>query len=251
MLHVGSLAARLEHRHHQAEATPATVTRAARVAVELGLAALTCRPEHLTVASAALKCARAGQGGSDDGSHPVELTTALEFHTKRAAFPPTDELLDEGRRLRQDGATDLAFLLDRERLCPQMRAADDMLAALCEDQAVRGGRIRVHLDTTGLANEQIAEVAARADRAGAWMVQTGTWQGERSGFQTTQIVRRALSDPVLVKWGYPLQTPATMLLSVAAGIDRFNAESPGHLLRTARTSSDNGWLTVPLEGLDF
>jgi deoxyribose-phosphate aldolase len=191
-----------------------------------------------------------GHGEGKAGS-PVELTTALAFEFDDDALPSVDALLEEARRLRGQGATDLAIIANRPRLSPDMVAFERTLTALCEEEALDGGRIRVHLDTTDLRTTQLAEAAARFERAGAWMIQVGTWQGEGPGFTQTQVVRRAVSTHVLVKWDYPIQTPATLLLSASEGIDRFNAVAPGALVRQAQRISDSGWLTVPAEGVDY
>jgi deoxyribose-phosphate aldolase len=249
-VHVTGLAARLEHRHHQVGATAHTTRAAARLAVELGLAGLTCRPEHLSVAAAEI--GETSRSATEAQKRLTDLTTAVEFYGKRAGLPHPDGIVLEARNLRKQGATDVALVADAERLAPTNSAAfARTLAMLVQDQATLEGRVRVHLDTTGLIHEEIASAAAMFEQAGAWMVQTGTWQGERASFTQAQVMRRAVSPGVLVKWTHPVKTPATMLLCMSAGIDRFNTDDPESLLREAQSCSDGGWLTAPLEGVDY
>lgn len=228
---------------HVENVDQAALVRGCKLALELGLAAVTCRPEHVTDAAARLS-------GSE-----VAVATGLGFHLPSTARLGAQDLLDEASLLVARGATELAVAVNAARLeSSDTGRQESFLSAvttLADHQHDRGFRFRVHLDPAGLQYEQLARVCAGLAEAGVWMVQAGSWQGPSASYRRLLAIRAALGDGPLLKWTTPVSSFHVMLLAMGSGVDRFHPESATQLLREAKRQAQLAPVAIPVPGLDF
>lgn len=208
-----------------------------RLALEQGLAAVTCRPEQLPHAARELAGSR------------VAIVTALQVRSRREAPVSVAGWRREARALSGRGASELAVIATPERL----RAGGgslffEALEELLSTQRTDGYRLRVHLDTGGLTDQEITAACRRFAAAGVGMVQAGAWHGDRTGFRQLVRMRTALGPGPLLKWTHPV-TFHVMLLAIAYGVDRFNADVL-KLLQEADSQDRCSPIAVPLAGID-
>ncbi|HEV7145882.1 MAG TPA: hypothetical protein VGN48_02670, partial [Pedococcus sp.] len=97
---------------------------------------------------------------------------------------------------------------------------------------------------------EITELAQGVGDAGAWMVQGGSLSGKRARFSELEVLRGALPSEVIVKWMQPVRSLDAMLLCIAEGVGRFNADVED-ILATAQLRAQSGPLMVPLPGWDY
>ncbi|WP_344257551.1 hypothetical protein [Terrabacter carboxydivorans] len=179
-LTVEQVAGLLDHRLYMPHVGPAELEAGCQLARDHQLAAVTCRPEQVAAAAEHLT-------GTD-----VAVVTAVGSQNRTCAASD-DVWIDDARVLTAQGASELAVAVARARLEPRewpgcLRTIE-VLAAL---QPVEGFRLRVHLETGELSDEQITTACEDLTRAGAWMVQGGLWEGERTGFRQVVLMREAL-----------------------------------------------------------
>ncbi|MGN6753392.1 MAG: hypothetical protein ACTHJJ_12675 [Intrasporangium sp.] len=143
------------------------------------------------------------------------------------------------------------MIANLERLGQDRRAsfvaAVQRLASLQEQG---GYRLRVHLDPTGLSDSAITDACELFGACGVWMVQGGTWLGERVGFRHVTLMRGALASGPLLKWTNPVPSLHVMLLALAEGVDRFKADV-ATILQDASWQERLAPLTVPLKDVDY
>jgi deoxyribose-phosphate aldolase len=82
------------------------------------------------------------------------------------------------------------------------------------------------------------------------MVQGGSLSGKRARFSELEVLRGALPPEVILKWMQPVRSLDAMLLCVAEGVGRFNADVE-HIMATAQLRAESGPLIVPLPGWDY
>lgn len=239
VLTVADIAGVLEHRLHLPSIDLHALRAGCQYAIENGLAAVSCRPEHVTEAAKIVRDANVG------------LIVGLDFPQRHTGAVDEQAWSEEARQLSGEGASELAIIANDERLSPVRQAsfieAVQRLASL-QDQC--GFRLRVHLDPTGLNDPAIGAACRLFTACGVRVVQGGTWLGQRAGFRHVTLMREALGPGPLLKWTNPVSSLHVLLLAIAEGVDRFNADVAGIL-------SDASWqerlapLTVPLEDLDY
>ncbi|WP_076262037.1 hypothetical protein [Intrasporangium flavum] len=282
---VPQLARLVDHRLHVESLDPDSLARSVRLAVEYGVGAVTCRPgdvatvatlvrEHAT--DVGLRWRRPGSPGQSApagtaGAAPpwrsplVGVATALEFERRATSV---EALLEETRDLTLSGASELALLVDEQRL-PVPPARDRVLAAAPAPTPDRGARrdwreavaalveaqpryrfrLRVHLDTSEMTDDVVRRACESLRAAGVWMVQAGTWRGPRTSFSQIRVMREALGGATRLKWTSPVSSLHGLLLAVAEGVDRCNAEDTFVLLGAAEQHARVGPIRVPRPGL--
>ncbi|GAB3888736.1 hypothetical protein GCM10028802_41490 [Terrabacter terrigena] len=238
LMTVAEFAQGLDLGMHFSHVDGADLDEGCRLALERGLAAVTCRPDQLPMAARQL----AGSA--------VSVVSGLSFHARREAPICGAGWRREARALSGQGATELAVIATPERLrdsggAPFYDALEELLSA----QRADGYRLRVHLDTGGLTDAEITAACQRLAAAGVWMVQGGSWKGERTAFRHLERMRTALGPGPLLKWTHPV-TFHVMLLAMAYGVDRFNADVV-QLLQEADRKGRYAPIAVPLAGIDF
>lgn len=244
-VNVAELAKRLDLRLHLPSIGDDALREGCNLAAYRGLAAVTCRPEHVSTAARDL-----------DGSN-VAVTTGLGFYESPASSVDGQQLAGEARTLAERGATELAVVANAERLhvhADSERSSDrffDAVARLSSLQGEAGFRLRVHLEPAGLTPGQAAAACAQFAQLGVWMVQAGTWAGSRASYRFLAPMRAALGARPLLKWTTPVTSHHVMLMAMGVGVDRFNTDDPTTLLRAAERQAQSAPLLVPLPGLDY
>ncbi|WP_330474602.1 hypothetical protein [Terrabacter sp. C0L_2] len=209
-----------------------------QLAVELGLAAVTCRPDHVDKAARYL-----------DGTG-LAVITALDFHRRRTGRPSEEGWAEEARRLAGRGASELAVIANAERLSEAGNGAFmRSIERLISQQDEHGYRLRVQLDAGGLTDQGVATACRAFAKRGVWMVQGGTELGARTAFRQIRLMREALGTEPLLKWTTRVSFHV-MLLALGEGVDRFNADVV-QLLEEARRQEGLAPLAIPLAGLDY
>src|SRR3954465_15056386 len=203
-LTLAQVAESLDHRLHLPEVDEDALKAGCRFAVKRGLAAVTCRPEHVPVAAEHL----AGSG--------VDVVTGLGWSDLCNAPVSERAWVEEASRLSAAGATELAVVGTGPRLAgrvdsPFVRSVE----RLADLQHSQGFRLRVHLDTGALTDEELAASCRWLEEVGVWMVQGGSWRGDRTRFSRLRLMREALGPEVLLKWTTPASSFYVMLLGVA------------------------------------
>jgi deoxyribose-phosphate aldolase len=233
-----TVAGALEHRLFGPEVDRVRVEQGCDYAADAGLAAVVCRPEHVSLA------ARRLLGSS------TATVTALAFHDNASLHSPAD-LAAEARELVAAGASDVALVvapgLDREGC---LHLVKEQVEAVVGALATTGGRVRVILNTTDTSKEQMTECTALVRGLGPALVQGGSFRGDRATFSQIESMRHCLPDRVLLKWTQPLRSVEMMLVSMALGVSRFNGDIPA-LLESAKRSTRIAPLRLPVHGVDF
>jgi deoxyribose-phosphate aldolase len=232
------LAAALEHRLHTPDIDHGALKRGCDYAAEVGIAAVLCRPEHITTAARLL---------TDTGTAAV---TALAFHDSTPQPHDPAELAAETLQLLSAGASEVALIIapGRESACLHM--IGDQLDAVVGTAGPQGGKVRVLIDTTDATKDQMTACTALVGTSGAALVQGGSFHGDRATFSQVETMRRTLPSPVLLKWTQPVRSVEMMLVCMALGVNRFNGDIPT-LLSDAKRSSQNAPLLLPIYGVDF
>jgi deoxyribose-phosphate aldolase len=242
-LTVAEFARHLEHPLHFEHISRDALVDGCRLARELGMAGVTCRPEHVETAAAELT-----------GSH-VAVVTGLGFYLPSAAIMSEEDLLEEAGRAVELGATEVGVIVNAARL--RQRDAYGQQPFVSAITALIGHghdhrfRVRVHLEADGLEDEEITALCRVLADAGVWMVQAGSWQGPRSSYRHLLPMRAALGGGPLLKWTTPVSSFHVVLLGLGDGVDRFNASPPSQLVGKAKQDSKLAPLAIPLAGLDY
>jgi deoxyribose-phosphate aldolase len=235
---VADVAAHLDHRLYRQPDVPGATGEGCADAALAGFAAVICRPE--SVASAA----RALSGTA------VAVATAVCWDSPDTEVLDTDTMISEALVLTDHGANEVALVATKQRMGIGGGEFERQTAALVASMEQRDVRVRVILDTEDLTSPDIATACRRATDAGVWMVQGGSWRGQRTGFTQVRTMRDALGADVLLKWTQPVRSLEILLLCLAEGVGRFNADI-GPLMVAARRSAVLGTLHVPLAGSDY
>ena len=232
-------AARLEHRLHWPEVDVERLVEGCDYAAEVGLAAVLCRPEHV------------GEAARRVAGTATAAVTALAFHDPTHRRHSPGDLAEEAEELVAAGASAVALVV-APRLddggC--LHLLKEQVCAVVEVVSRQGRNLRVLLNTTGITNPQVSESTAVAGAAGVSLVQGGSFHGDRATFTQIEAMRDALPPGVLLKWTQPVRSVEMMLVAMALGVDRFNGDIPD-LLSSAKRSSANGPLMLPIYGVDF
>ncbi|KRF22692.1 hypothetical protein ASG95_08940 [Phycicoccus sp. Soil803] len=233
-----TVAGALEHRLFGPEVDRGRFQRGCDYAADAGLAAVVCRPEHVSIAARRLL-----------GSSTATVTT-LGFHDTTRLQDPAD-LAAEALELVAAGASEVALVvapgLDRQGC---LHLVQEQVEAVVDAVAPAGGKVRVMLNTTDTSKEQMTECTALVGGLGPSLVQGGSFRGDRATFSQIEAMRHCLPDRVLLKWTQPLRSVEMMLVSMALGVDRFNGDIPA-LLESAKRSTRIAPLKLPVHGVDF
>jgi deoxyribose-phosphate aldolase len=236
---VAGVAAHLDHRLYRLPDVAGATGRGCLDAAQAGFAAVICRPENVGAAARALS------------GTAVAVATAVCWDTPPTELLDTDGLVGEALALADQGANEVALVATKVRMgIGGGGEFERQTTALVASMEQRNVRVRVILDTEDLTSPDIVRACRRATDAGVWMVQGGSWRGQRTGFTQVRTMRRALGPDVLLKWTQPVRSLETLLLCVAEGVARFNADV-GPLMVAARRSAVLGTLNVPLVGTDY
>ena len=233
-----SLAASLEHRLYGLEVDQGQLKRGCDYAGEVGLGAGLCRPEHVATAARRLT----GTG--------VAAVTALAFHDSTRQQDPAD-LAVEALELICAGASEVALIvapgLDGEGCLNLIR---EQVQAVVEAVGPQHRKVRVLLNTTDASKDQMRACTALVGAAGPTLVQGGSFHGDRATYSQIEAMRDALPTDVLLKWTQPVRSVEMLLVCMALGVNRFNADIPA-LLTAAKRSAQLGPLMLPINGVDF
>lgn len=217
--------------------------RGCNEAVELGLAAAVCRPEHVGAAAKQLQ-------GTE-----VATVTGLGFRRPSATPLTQQDLFDEASLLVEQGASELSVIANAQRLrkdpdgsAPAFVSA---LVALAARQHELQFRLRVHVEVRDLDEEQVRFLCVLLADAGVWMVQAGSWEEPRVSYRQLLPMREALGRKTLLKWTTPVRSVRVMLLAMSYGVNRFNAEHVAEFLDEAKRQAEVAPLAVPVPGLDY
>jgi deoxyribose-phosphate aldolase len=181
----------------------------------------------------------------------VGLIAGLDFDHRHSSPIDSGAWIEEARQLSGEGASELALIANAERLSPENRTR--FVAAVLRLVSLRdqcGFRLRVHLDPSGLSDASITAACRVFAGCGVWMVQSGSWLGERAGLRHVTLMREALGSGPLLKWTNPVPSLHVLLLALAEGVDRFNADVAA-ILSEASWQERLAPLTVPLKEVDY
>lgn len=237
-LSVAEVASHLDHRLYAQPAGEDRVSTGCALAAESGLAAVICAPPDVTQAARLL-----------DGSG-VPVVTALEWDAPTDTAMDATLVLEEARMLADQGADELMLITSKARLDDSRNRFPRQTAAVVRELGLRGVRIRVIVNTEWMTAREITELAQSVSDAGAWMVQGGSLSGKRARFSELEVLRDALPPEVIVKWMQPVRSLDAMLLCIAEGVGRFNADVE-QIMATAQLRAQSGQLVVPLPGWDY
>lgn len=208
--------------------TTAAVLLGCDVAAEWDVGAVITRPDHVRVATTAL----AHRGPS--------VVTGLGLDAAHAL-----PRLAEARDLIRAGADDLAFVAPVARIESDLPGLVEELTEVAHFATGVGARVRVVVDTEGLARGVLLDACESLARTGVWLVQGGLWRSALPSFAEVKAMRRAIPDHVLLKWTAPMTRVDTMLSCVAAGVDRFNVDDVPCFMAHTLAHSELGPLVVP------
>ena len=236
---VQSLAARLEHRLHWEELDQEQLASGCAFAVESGLAAVLCRPEHVALAAGHV----AGSG--------VDVVTALGFHDTSSPQRVPAALADEAALLASQGADEVSLIAAPGTMTDAgVDLLVDQIQTVRNTLSDRRTTVRVLLNTIGMGSDEVWRACEAMATAGASLVQGGSFRGDRTPFSQIEAMRAALPAEVLLKWTQPVRSVETMLVCIALGVDRFNGE-PSDLLAAAARNSRIAPLSLPIPDIDF
>lgn len=233
-----SIAEALEHPLFGPDVSLGQLNRGCDFAAEAGLAAVLCRPEHVT------RAARRLLGSSTATVAPL----AFDAPT-RQQDPAT--LAAEARQLVSAGASEVSLMvapgLDREGC---LHLIGEQVDAVVEAVTPLGGRVRVALDTTDASKDAVRQCTAVVGARRPALVQGGAFRGDRVTVSQIEAIRGALPSTVLLKWAEPLRSVEMMLICMAMGVSRFSGDIPT-LLKAAKSRSQVAPLMLPIRGVDF
>ena len=239
IMSVVGVAAHLDHRLYLLPDVAGATRQGCLDAAEAGFAAVICRPEKVASAARALS----GTG--------VAVATAVCWDSPDTEIMDTDGMICEAVVLAGQGADEVPLVATKVRMSVGGGGEfERQTTALVTSMEQRDVRVRVVLDTEDLTSPEIARACRRATDAGVWMVQGGSWRGQRTGFSQVRRMREALGKDVLLKWTQPVRSLEALLLCVGEGVARFNGDV-GPLMVAARRSAGMGTLNVPLAGTDY
>lgn len=238
-LTLSELAGHLDRRLHGPTATQSSVAVGCALAVQTGVAAVICQPEHVGVAAAEV------------AGTPVTVATSLASDRLDHELVQLQELRAEAGRLVEQGVHEVALIATRERLSVGNGAHFvDQVAALTRMVEPAGVHVRVVLATEEMSTGEIAVACRQFADAGAWMVQGGSWRGRRTTLTQIETMRAALPPHVLLKWTEPVKAVETLLLCISFGVDRFNTDVAALMAQAARRTIV-GPLEIPQAGIDY
>lgn len=233
------VAAALDARLYADDLSDAQLQRRCLEAHQWGLAAVIVRPEQVPAAAIALR------------GRPTGIATALGWDDGDERSLDAAALVSGARKLAASGATELGVVATASRLSvAQSDKFEDGLGILVETASALGVRVRVIVDTGELTSAHLQDVCRAATNAYVWMVQGGSWRGQRTSLSEIEQMRRDLPGDVLLKWTAPVRRVETLLLCIAFGVDRFNADV-NPLMASAIRAEWHGPLEVPKPGVDF
>lgn len=232
------LARSLDSTLYHRDRTEDDVRRGCAEAARWDVASVIVRPEHLHAAADTLR-------GTDVG-----LASALCWLEDASETTDPTALLHKAHVLAAAGATEVGLVANHSLLAAGgVDLFEESLSALVSATRPLGVRVRLIIDTTSLSRGAIHHVCGVAARACAWMVQGGSWT-TRARLTDVQLMRASLPRDVRVKWTEPVRRLDTMLLSMALGVDRFNADVAS-LMASATRAELSGPLTIPRAGVDY
>ena len=219
---------RLYGGHGERPTTTSSVELGCAVAVEWGVGAVITRPEHARAAAATL----AHRGPA------VVTAIGLDEADPRP-------LQVEARDLIREGADDLAVMALADRIEADLAGLVEQVEDVARFASGVGARVRVVVDTHGLARCVLLDACEKLAHTGVWLVQGGLWRSTLPSFSEVKAMRQVLPRDVLLKWTAPMMRVDTLLSCVAAGVDRFSIDDvPGFMAHTI-ARAELGALSFP------
>ena len=210
-------------------------------AIELGLAAVVCRPDRVATAARATE-------GSD-----VAVCTGLNVRDDVRLDVSLPDVADAADRAVADGVRDLTLLVAAAQL---QDGNADLLAAqisvIATAAARAGGKGRVILMTSGMTADQLRAGCRLSVASGAGIVQGGSLTpGDRASMSQLSLMRRELGSEVLLKWMRQIRSLDQFLVARAEGVDRFWGDVEAVLEQARERESWGERIRVPLVGVDY
>lgn len=210
-------------------------------AIELGLAAVVCRPERVAVAARATE-------GSD-----VAVCTGLNVRDDTRLDASLSDITEAADRAVADGVRDLTLLVAGAQV--QDGSTDrlgDQISVIAAAAASGGGKARVILMTSGMTSDQISAGCRLSVARGADIVQGGSLTtGDRASMSQLSLMRRELGSEVLLKWMRQIRSLDQLLVARAEGVDRFWGDVEAVLEQVRERESRGERIRVPLVGVDY
>jgi deoxyribose-phosphate aldolase len=210
-------------------------------AIELGLAAVVCRPERVATAARATE-------GSD-----VAVCTGLNVRNNARIEASLSDISHAADRAVADGVRDLTLLVDAAQLQEgRTDALAEQISVIATSAASCGGMARVILMTSSMTPEQISVGCRLSVSCGADMVQGGALTtGDRASMSQLALMRRELGSGVLLKWMRQVPSLDQLLVARAEGVDRFWGDVEAVLHEARERESWGETIQVPLVGVDY
>lgn len=239
LLTVAELAARLEMRLLALDDDADAIFERCVCAVDAGIAAVLCRPDQLSDVVPCLE-------GSE-----VVLTAVMDYFHPHGLGLSRSSMAARAQRLADRGARDVALVCSRRDIeGGDTEEFAQNVTAIAQTLADYGGSARVLLKTEDMSNADVEHACRILRDTGTRLVQAGTWRGDRTRLGQLNRMREALGPDVLLKWTQPVRRLDFMLLAMAEGVDRFDADI-GEILSQAAEWQLRGPIRVPVPGVDF
>ena len=210
-------------------------------AIDLGLAAVVCRPERVATAARATT-------GSD-----VAVCTGLNVRDDARLEVSLSDITEAADRAVADGVRDLTLLVAAAQLQEgRTDALAEQISVVATSAASCGGKARVILMTSGMTSDQISAGCRLSVACGADIVQGGVLQtGDRASMSQLALMRRELGSEVLLKWMRQIRSLDELLVARAEGVDRFWGDVEAVLEQARERESWGEQIRVPLVGVDY
>lgn len=234
------IAALVEERLYDPRLSVAEFAAACCMAAGARAAAVVCQPSRAALASHLLA----------NTTTKVAVAASRQFTLIQSAGPAL--VAAQIEKVVQDGAHEVGLLAPVGPLSASLRARlARSVQTLAELASAHDAILRVVVTAAGLTPRELASTCNVAADAGAGLIQCGTWlKAERVSFSHVPVVRRAIGDEVLLKWGTPVTSLHRLLLARGEGVDRFAADTR-LILREAAKRSITAEIRVPEPGHDY
>ena len=210
-----------------------------RVAADARVAAVVCQPSRVALAAYLL------------AGRQVAVAASPALRGSLADAPARGHVLAETERLLQDGATEIGLLAPPGQLAGSERAAAAKtlrdVAELCSS---KGATMKVILPTSTMTAGDLRDACQMSVDSGAGMVQGGTSGEDSASLRQIALMRQAMGGQALLKWAAPIGDLDRLLLAVAEGVGRFNADTTA-VLSQAAIRHRIGGVRIPEPGRDY
>jgi deoxyribose-phosphate aldolase len=227
----GAVAAMIDESLLIGRFTPDQVWDDCRLAVDLAMACVYCRPKQVRLARDAVAGSR------------VRIGTVLDFPDGTAT---TAAKVAEAHHVTKLGANEVAVVVNSDHVRAKRGnlAAELIAIAAVTDEA--HAMLKVVLHTGELTPPEIATACRISEGAGAQIIAGGSWFASGlSSVNELTLLRRSVGRHVTVKPVGRVRGLDMLLSLYAAGVNRFNAVNPGKLVAEARERAASGGIVVP------